>query len=71
MPLITVKLIENVFNAEEKAEMITRLTDTMVDIEGEAMRSVTWVKIEEIQEGHWGIGGNALTAEMVHDLQKG
>jgi 4-oxalocrotonate tautomerase len=71
MPLITVKLIENVFNAEEKSEMITRLTDTMVDIEGENMRSVTWVKIEEVPEGHWGIGGNALTAAMVHDLQKG
>jgi 4-oxalocrotonate tautomerase len=71
MPLITVNLIENVFNAEEKAEMITRLTDTMVDIEGENMRSVTWVKIEEVPEGHWGIGGNALTAAMVHDLQKG
>ncbi len=71
MPLITVNLIENVFNAEEKAEMITRLTDTMVDIEGENMRSVTWVKIEEVPEGHWGIGGNALTAAMVHELQKG
>lgn len=71
MPLITVNLIENVFNAEEKAEMITRLTDTMVDIEGENMRSVTWVKIEEVPEGHWGIGGNALTAAMVHSMQKG
>lgn len=71
MPLITVSLIENVFNAEEKAQMITRLTDTMVDIEGEAMRSVTWVKIEEIPEGQWGIGGAALTAAMVHDMQKG
>jgi len=71
MPLITVNLIENVFNDEEKAEMITRLTDTMVDIEGENMRSVTWVKIEEVPEGHWGIGGNALTAAMVHELQKG
>lgn len=71
MPLITVSLIENVFNAEEKAQMITRLTDTMVDIEGEAMRGVTWVKIEEIPEGQWGIGGAALTAAMVHDMQKG
>ena len=41
MPLITVHLIENVFTPEEKVEMITRLTDTMVAIEGEAMRAVT------------------------------
>jgi 4-oxalocrotonate tautomerase len=71
MPLITINLIENVFSAEEKAEMITRITDTMVAIEGENMRQVTWVKIEEVPEGQWGIGGNALTAAMVHQLQKG
>lgn len=71
MPLITVHLIENVFSTEEKVEMITRLTDTMVDIEGENMRPVTWVKIEEVPEGQWGIAGNAMTAAMVHQLQKG
>ena len=70
MPLITVNLIENVFSNEEKAEIISRLTDTMVAIEGENMRSVTWVKIEEVPEGQWGIGGMALTAPMVHKLQK-
>jgi len=70
MPLITVNLIENVFSQEEKAEIITRLTDTMVAIEGEHMRAVTWVKIEEVPEGLWGIGGTALTAPMVHKLQR-
>lgn len=72
MPLITVNLIENVFSQEEKVEMITKLTDAMVAmvaIEGESMRSVTWVKIEEIPEGQWGIGGTALTAPMVHQMQ--
>lgn len=54
MPLITVNLIENVFSAKQKAEIISRLTDTMVEIEGENMRSVTWVKIEEVPEGQWG-----------------
>jgi 4-oxalocrotonate tautomerase len=51
--------------------MITKLTDAMVEIEGEAMRPVTWVKIEEVPEGQWGIAGNAMTAAMVHQLQKG
>lgn len=71
MPLITVSLIENVFSADQKAQMITKLTNTMVEIEGETMRAVTWVKIEEIPEGQWGIGGNAMTAAMVHEMQKG
>ncbi|PVV05934.1 MAG: 4-oxalocrotonate tautomerase [gamma proteobacterium symbiont of Ctena orbiculata] len=69
MPLITVNLIENVFSPEEKVEMIEKLTNAMVEIEGENMRSVTWVKIEEVPEGQWGIGGNAMTAAMVHQLQ--
>lgn len=71
MPLITVNLIENVFTQEQKADMIEKLTNTMVEIEGENMRQVTWVKIEEVPEGQWGIGGQPLTAAMVHDIQNG
>lgn len=70
MPLITVHLIENVFSEEEKVEMITSLTDAMVAIEGEAMRQVTWVKIEEVPEGQWGIGGTALNARMIHQMKQ-
>lgn len=65
MPFIQVKLINEVFSAEEKKEMITRLTDAMVSIEGEHLRPVTWVVIEEVKSGHWGIGGQALTAADV------
>jgi len=50
MPLVNVKLIEGVFNESQKRDMIRRLTDTMVEIEGEALRSVTWVVVEEVQE---------------------
>ena len=41
--------------------MIAKLTDTMVEIEGENMRGVTWVVVEEVRSGDWGIGGNALS----------
>ena len=69
MPLIQVKLIENVFSADQKREIIERLTDTMVEIEGENMRSVTWVTVEEVSSGDWGIAGDALTTEDVKALQ--
>jgi 4-oxalocrotonate tautomerase len=69
MPMINVKLIEGVFSTEQKREMITRLTDTMVGIEGESMRGVTWVIIEEVQSGDWGIGGQALSTRDVQALQ--
>jgi 4-oxalocrotonate tautomerase len=71
MPLIEVKLIKNVFSPEQKREMIERLTDAMVEIEGENMRPVTWVTVQEVASGDWGIGGNALTTEDVHALQSG
>ena len=71
MPLITVKLIENVFTPKQKAEIIHRLTETMVDIEGENLRNVTLVLIEDVKEGDWGIGGHTLTANDVHGMQRG
>jgi 4-oxalocrotonate tautomerase len=71
MPLIQVKLIEDVFSNEQKREIIERLTDAMVEIEGENMRPVTWVTVEEVASGDWGIAGNALTTEDVKALQAG
>jgi 4-oxalocrotonate tautomerase len=71
MPLVQVKLIEGVFSDAQKAEIVKRLTDTMVSIEGENMRSVTWVIVEEVKSGHWGIGGNALTTDAVKALAAG
>ena len=71
MPLIQVKLIEDVFSAAQKKEIISRLTDAMVSIEGENMRPVTWIVIEEVRSGEWGIGGNALTTDAVKALAAG
>ena len=71
MPLVNVKLIEGVFTPTQKQEMIRKLTDTMVSIEGENMRSVTWVVIEEVKSGDWGIGGNPLTTNDVKALAAG
>ena len=71
MPLIQVKLIEEVFTPAQKKEIITRLTDAMVTIEGENMRGVTWVVIEDVRSGDWGIGGQALTTDAVRALAAG
>jgi 4-oxalocrotonate tautomerase len=71
MPFVNVKLIEGVFSADQKKDMIAKLTDTMVSIEGENMRPVTWVVIEEVTSGEWGIGGNALTTADVKALAAG
>ena len=70
MPLVNVQIIENVFTPEQKQEIITKITDAMVAVEGEALRGVTWVKIDEGKEGNWGIGGQSLHARDVHRMQK-
>src|SRR6202008_3463244 len=71
MPLIQVRVIKDVFSKEQKRQIISKLTDSMVAIEGENMRSVTWCVVEEVESGDWGIGGNARTAADVHALARG
>ncbi|MEO3863221.1 4-oxalocrotonate tautomerase family protein [Acrocarpospora sp. B8E8] len=71
MPLINVKVIEGVFDDSQKAEIVKSLTEAMVSIEGENMRSVTWVVIEDVKSGDWGIGGQPLTTADVRALAAG
>jgi 4-oxalocrotonate tautomerase len=71
MPLIQVKVIEGVFSEAQKKEMIKKITDTMVSIEGENLRQVTVVMVEEVKSGSWGIGGKAMTTTDVKALQAG
>jgi 4-oxalocrotonate tautomerase len=71
MPFVNVKLIEGVFDADQKREIVERLTEAMVGIEGQNMREVTWVVVEEVRSGDWGIGGKALTTEDVRALAAG
>jgi 4-oxalocrotonate tautomerase len=67
MPFVQVKVIEGVFSARQKREMIQKLTEAMVSVEGENMRPVTTVVIEDIKSGEWAIGGKTLsTAEVKH-----
>ena len=71
MPLINVKLIEGVFDARQKQQIVRTLTDAMVSIEGENMRQVTWCVVEEVASGDWGIGGQPLTTADVKALAAG
>ena len=71
MPLVDIQVIDGVVTPEQKRQMIEKVTDTMVSIEGEAMRGVTWVRVQEVASGEWGIGGKALTAEDVKAMAAG
>jgi 4-oxalocrotonate tautomerase len=71
MPFINVKLIEGVFTSEQKREIARKLTETMVEIEGENMRPVTWCVVEEVKSGDWAIAGKNLRTEDVKALAAG
>jgi len=68
MPLVTIDVIKDVFTNEQKADLIDKVTEAMIQVEGEAMRPVTWVRIMEVEQGDWAIGGQRLGAADVHAL---
>ena len=68
MPLVTIDVIKDVFTKEQKSQLIDNVTEAMIAVEGEAMRPVTWVRVMEVEQGDWAIGGQKLGAADVHAL---
>jgi len=68
MPLVTIDVIKDVFTSSQKKELIAKVTEAMIQVEGENMRPVTWVRINEFESGDWAIGGKALQASDVRAL---
>lgn len=68
MPVVTIDVVCDTFTRSQKVEIIARVTDALVAVEGEAMRDMTWVRINEVAEGDFGIGGKPLTAFDLHRI---
>lgn len=71
MPLVTIDVIKNVFTPAQKEQLIEKVTAAMIEVEGEAMRPVTWVRINEFESGDWAIGGKRLAASDVVAMANG
>jgi 4-oxalocrotonate tautomerase len=69
--MVTIDVIKDVFSPQQKQELIAKVTEAMLTVEGENMRGVTWVRIQEFEGGDWAIGGRALKAADIHALAKG
>ena len=67
MPLVQIKGIGGYLSPDQKQDMIRRVTDAVLSVEGEGLRDVTWVTIEDVEPGSWGVGGRPVT---VADLRK-
>jgi len=68
MPLVTIDVIKDAFTPDQKKRIIEKVSEAMIEVEGEALRPVTWVKINEIAQGDWAIGGKCLNAAAVHAM---
>ena len=68
MALVDIHLVEGVFDADQKARITKGVTDTLVACGGAAMRGVTWVRIHEMADGDWSIGGRPMTAADLKSL---
>jgi 4-oxalocrotonate tautomerase len=69
MPLVTIDLIKNVFTADQKRDLIEKVTEAVIAVEGEALRPMTWVRITEFEERQWAAGGKLLCVDAVHAMQ--
>ena len=56
------------FHSRSEEDDDRKVTDAMVSVQDEAMRGVTWVRVQEIESGDWAIGGQPLTTADVKKL---
>jgi 4-oxalocrotonate tautomerase len=57
---VTIDVIKDVFTPKQKQDLIAKVTAAMIEVEGENMRGVTWVRVNEFESGDWAISGKAL-----------
>lgn len=68
MPLVQIKGVGGYLTLGQKQELIRRVTDAVVSVEGEGLRPVTWVLIEDVSPGAWGVGGRPVTDEDLRTM---
>ena len=71
MPMVTIDVIKGVFTPKQKEQLIEKVTAAMIDVEGENMRGVTWVRIAEFESGDWAVGGRRLHTADVQAIAAG
>lgn len=70
MPLVQIKGISGYLSLQQKQDIISKVTDAIVSVEGEGLRPVTWVLIEDVASGEWGVGGQAVTTEALRNMSR-
>lgn len=68
MPLAQLKGLSGFLSMEQKQDLIRKVTEAIVSVEGEGVRPVTWVIVEDVPSGQWGVGGAPVTTEALKKM---
>ena len=69
MPFIAIKVFEKELSAAQTANLIHDVTEAVMPFVGEGLRESTWVVVEEVKSGAWGIGGRSFRLDDVRSVQ--
>jgi len=69
MPYVEIKMFENELSESETKDLIKEVTDVVVSHAGEKLRDATWVVVQEVQSGNWGVGGKTLGLKDVQAIK--
>jgi 4-oxalocrotonate tautomerase len=69
MPFIDIKVIQGAFTSEEKRELVERVSEAAIAVEGEALRPYTVTAVTETPSGEWAVGGQTLTSDEVKSVR--
>ena len=61
MPHVHIRITDEGATASQKAALIARTTQALVDVLGKNPET-TFVTIEEVPTDNWGVGGESVTA---------
>jgi len=68
MPLVEVKVFEDELTADQTKQLIEKITDAVTTVTSEKLRDVTWLIVDTVKSGSWGVGGTALGVEDVRKI---
>lgn len=71
MPFVEIKVFEGELSAGQTEEMIQQITEVVVSFAGEKLRQATWVVVQEVKSGNWGVGGKPLGLNDIRAIQVG
>jgi len=60
MPYVNIRITKDGVTAEQKAKVISGVTDLLRDVLGKNPQT-TFVVIDEVETDNWGIGGETIT----------